>query len=851
MPPYLPVIAGLLVALIGACSEDRKVLTSCTSTSECSIGDCIASLCLVPDDDLDGDGLTNAQEGALGSDPQRVDTDGDGVDDGVECGVPSACTDSDGDDEPDLLEPSHLDADGDCVADQEDVEDLMPLAQEEKVARFCSDLVGCSGFEQVVEVNCPTPDDVVCDGSQIAVLCSECQSDTDCDDANPCTTDSCALGLCENVTLAPAAGGGDLDGDGTCDAFDDDPDGDTVLAPIDQCPLGETSWTSGPTTDNDGDGCQDSGEDLDDDNDGCRDDQDAVPLTASPDSDGDGVADDCDPCAGDHVNTADTDGDGLCDDIDPDIDNDGCLNPEDAFPAAPSGDADGDGTPDHCDLCFGDQLTGDSDGDGTCDDLDACPDAPLDDCPLVTGASFTDYETLRVTFSQPLQADTAEAVDTWSLGPSKPDGLSITSASLVGTDTVDLTLSAFHMPMAYTLTIDGLASASGQVAPVASVEVTGLQSRVMFLTAEVGTGELSSWANSGGLAGMAAADAVCQAEATAAGLVGTYVAYMSDSTNDAWCHAAGLSDLVADDCGGAGVPMDQEQVYLRTDGHPVSLNYSNLFGAPTDPQGASFVLVPLDRDATGAESTVDNVRHGTEAGGMAHTATCTNWTLASGSAASFDPREETDPLYLATNSNCGGSAALVCMSAEPGGFQTAPDSYLVTGGMHVFVNPGAPGTGGSFLVSDADFYCELGANSRGLPNPTKYRAYLSVPGEHARCRILGLTGNIGSNCGGNIPAVTGPFKRWDGVLIAEDLEELYLRPRTTMKRQVGNGGTGFQWQTGANTQGGMGNNCSNFTDDGSGSATNSHARNTISDWSYNGGTGTCAAGLGLLCFETP
>jgi hypothetical protein len=34
--------------------------------------------------DTDGDGLTDAEEEALGSDPTKVDTDGDGWDDGVE-----------------------------------------------------------------------------------------------------------------------------------------------------------------------------------------------------------------------------------------------------------------------------------------------------------------------------------------------------------------------------------------------------------------------------------------------------------------------------------------------------------------------------------------------------------------------------------------------------------------------------------------------------------------------------------------------------------------------------------------------------------------------------------------------
>jgi len=39
-----------------------------------------------PSVDTDGDGLTDAEEEALGSDPAKVDTDGDGWDDGVEEG---------------------------------------------------------------------------------------------------------------------------------------------------------------------------------------------------------------------------------------------------------------------------------------------------------------------------------------------------------------------------------------------------------------------------------------------------------------------------------------------------------------------------------------------------------------------------------------------------------------------------------------------------------------------------------------------------------------------------------------------------------------------------------------------
>ena len=46
-----------------------------------------------PSVDSDGDGLTDAEEEALGSDPAKIDTDGDGWDDGVEDGYYTDPTD--------------------------------------------------------------------------------------------------------------------------------------------------------------------------------------------------------------------------------------------------------------------------------------------------------------------------------------------------------------------------------------------------------------------------------------------------------------------------------------------------------------------------------------------------------------------------------------------------------------------------------------------------------------------------------------------------------------------------------------------------------------------------------------
>ena len=73
----------------------------------------------------------------------------------------------------------------------------------------------------------------------------------------------------------------------------DDPDGDGVCTPDDNCPAIANADQTDTDLDGAGDACDD-----DDDNDGCLDVDDANPLVASGDSDCDGIADDCDVCPG-------------------------------------------------------------------------------------------------------------------------------------------------------------------------------------------------------------------------------------------------------------------------------------------------------------------------------------------------------------------------------------------------------------------------------------------------------------------------------------------------------------------------------------------------------------------------
>lgn len=79
---------------------------------------------------------------------------------------------------------------------------------------------------------------------------------------------------------------------------------------------------------------------------------DPCPNSFPDDADGDGTCDNFDRCFGDDA-SGDLDGDGLCDDVDPDWDNDNTLNEDDLvcpreFPGLPDEDGDGCRDATHC-----------------------------------------------------------------------------------------------------------------------------------------------------------------------------------------------------------------------------------------------------------------------------------------------------------------------------------------------------------------------------------------------------------------------------------------------------------------------------------------------------------------------
>jgi large repetitive protein len=337
--------------------------------------------------DSDGDGLTNAQEDAAGTDRNDSDSDNDGSNDGAEVGVnPATPRDTDGDGAINALEPSNVDSDNDGVSNENDSANTNPcVPNANTTACLATDSDGdglTNGEEDTLGTDRNNPDsdgDGVTDGDEVGNDASD-PTDTDGDG------------------IADAIEAGDTDGDGTPDAEDTDSDNDgipdaTEVGSDPSHPL-DTDNDGTPNhqdNDSDGDSIPDALEmgpnpsqpvdtdgdntpdylDTDSDNDTLP---DALESNASgTDSDNDGIDDafDVDELGGGDVNgdgvadsagVRDADGDGNADFRDVDTDNDGILDSAEGTPVALT-DTDGDGVPDVRDL--------DSDDDGRSDTVEA------------------------------------------------------------------------------------------------------------------------------------------------------------------------------------------------------------------------------------------------------------------------------------------------------------------------------------------------------------------------------------------------------------------------------------------------------------------------------------------------
>jgi len=165
--------------------------------------------------DGDGDGLIDADESAVGTDPDDADSDDDGIPDGIEVGSVQAPGDLDGDGTIDALDP---DDDGDGV----------PTRQEDTNGN-----------------GDPTDDDADGDG-----VPDYLETDADADGVDDATDN------CPAQANPPQA---DVNGDGFGDACQpDDADGDGWPNDADNCPVVENADQADGDGDGTGDACTDT-----------------------------------------------------------------------------------------------------------------------------------------------------------------------------------------------------------------------------------------------------------------------------------------------------------------------------------------------------------------------------------------------------------------------------------------------------------------------------------------------------------------------------------------------------------------------------------------------------------------
>lgn len=359
---------------------------------------------------------------------------------------------------------------------------------------------------------------------------------------------------------------------------------------------------------------------------------------------------------------------------------------------------------------------------------------------------------------------------------------------------------------------------------------------VAFTTSITGNGNLSTWADAGGNNGLAAADAVCQARADAAGLSGTFVAWMSDSADDAYCRVLGLSGQVAANCGQGGTLPTDAGPWVRTDGFA--------FAATISQVTMGVVYAPLRYDEFGSRVPIfSSVFTATDPDGTFRAGSCSDWSsTAVGTSATNGNPETTGSRW--TNSGgtlCSGTAAIMCL--ETGSGEALPS--FASSGQFVFVSSiggngdlsAWPGAGNATGVAAGDAVCRDLANTAGFANTVNFKAWLSDSGNSAVSRLAG----------------GGPWVRPDGVKVADDTTDLtdgdLFAPINVMDTMQYDFGTGV-W-TGTLETGAMAASmCSDWAD--------TTAQSTFGSAVYADGSWTdfsqlvCSGGsYRIYCFEGP
>jgi hypothetical protein len=328
--------------------------------------------------------------------------------------------------------------------------------------------------------------------------------------------------------------------------------------------------------------------------------------------------------------------------------------------------------------------------------------------------------------------------------------------------------------------------------------------KIIFVTSIGRNGNLGSWPEAGGATGIAAADAICQAQATAAGLANpsTFIAWISDSSDDAYCRAHGLTGKKASNCGEASLPA-WAGPWLRTDGFPIGETIEHLLW----PEVQTYVPINLDENGDPVPHLFPYYFTNTDGNGEFRDqfTGCADWTSSDAIAVRAGSATETAIAWTdSVTSFCNRDLALLCM--QPGAGDPVPP--FQSHGARAFVtsvsgtgNLGAwPEAGGHVGTAAGDAICQSLAAAAGLGVPETYMAWLSTPSENAIDRFT----------------YDGPWIRIDDVLVAAskaDLTDSQLLTSVNFSESGDYFGSRGVWTgaTGAGQAGGA--SCNEWTDD--------------------------------------
>jgi len=360
----------------------------------------------------------------------------------------------------------------------------------------------------------------------------------------------------------------------------------------------------------------------------------------------------------------------------------------------------------------------------------------------------------------------------------------------------------------------------------------------VFVTSVTGSGNLGAWPNAGGQTGLDAGDAICQARATAAGLPGTFRAWLSDKNNDAYCRLHNLTGQKASYCGQTILPASAGP-WVRTDGFPFSTTIDGLVN-----KGEIYSPIRFDEYGNAVTTYIFNFANTTPDGvydtyyDYLSNAPCNGWTSAAVDDVGGGDANATTYTWTEYGNNCSSTSPLFC-------FQTVNGPSLPTfksAGKNVFVtsisgigNLGAwEDAGGQTGLAAGDAICQARAAAGGLTG--SYKAWLSTDSQNAKGRFT-------SN---------GPWVRLDGVKIAgskADLTDGSLFTSINID-ELGEYTSYAAW-TGTNSDGTMfAQHCNNWTDGtDSFSALGGRTSDAGGAWTSAWSSVPCKFNYSLYCFE--